>query len=219
LDIGYITNGITQDGFGSRMSRAIEAMAFTFYLQDKFDVNIEYIHTPFSFEGFDKDFTMGESVRTIYGPHNQPNLFSYNMTSRNGYLKRALLWDKYMCYSGITINDIELCNITNIFDAGLNKFKLFDDISKHEYNNKLYFIEYLHMEFRNRYIDYNIVSEYYNQIKNRFNLIISDMSNDIILQIRRNDVSIGAKYYDSSRYLEDEYYLNILQYIAISYTI
>ena len=84
----YITNGITQDGFGARLQRAIATMAYTFYLRDKFNIDIEYIHTPFSYEGFGEDYSEGIEGRTI-----GDNRYPYDENSREGYLKRAVLWD------------------------------------------------------------------------------------------------------------------------------
>lgn len=197
---GYITNGTTQDGFGARMQRTINTMAFTFYLQDKFDIDVEYIHTPFTFEGFE-NFSKEEKARAI-GDNSKP----YNEVNREGYLKRAILWDEKMCYSGPKINDINL-NEFQIIDSLNNKERLFNDIAIKETNNKLYFIKYLQKEFNSGQFDVNIVDKYHTQISERFRFITPTTNNNIIIHIRRKD----AINFGTARYLQDEYYLEILQ--------
>lgn len=199
----YITNGTTQDGFGARMHRAIHTMAFTFYLRDKFSVNIEYIHTPFSYEGLGERFDLLESGRALACAH--PNGDPYNEVRRDGYLKRAILWDENMNYFGKIITDVEV-EIININDADYGKKILFNDISNDNINNKLYVIKYLQNEFNNGHFDINMVDRYYDEISDKFR-IPKDNNNNIILQIRRKD----AFKYGTTRYLEDEYYLDILK--------
>jgi len=190
---GYITNSTTQDGFGARMQRTIETMAYFFYLRDSSGLNIEYVHTPFAFEGFGEDFSMQEAARAL-----GDNKYPYDEINREGYLKRAILWDNRMNYKGIKITDINYDNI-KIVDS--NKLRV--DVGNKEIENKLYFVKYARKEI-NPIID--IISTYYPQIKEKFLFITPTDNNDIIVHIRRKDaINFGA-----SRYLEDEYYLDVL---------
>ena len=175
MDVGYITNGITQDGFGARLQRAIGTMAFTYYLRDKFNVNLEYVHTPFAFEGFGEDYSKEEKARGLYD-----NYEPYNEVSREGYLKRAILWDDKMCYSGTKITDINFSNLKIIDTLDFNKEKLFIDISNKETNNKLYFIKYLSREFNSGQFDVNIIDTYFGKIRKNFQYIIPDINNEIV---------------------------------------
>ena len=197
MSCGYITNGITQDGFGARLQRAINTMTLTFYLRDRYGINLEYIHTPFMFEGFGERFDMEEGARAV-----GDNLKPYNEISREGYLKRAILWDNFLCYSGTTINDINYTNIEVV--NSLNK--LLVDVSNKQISDKLYIIKYLTREFNSGQFDVNMVDTYYTQIRKKFQFPVLNANNEIIVHIRRKDaINFGAV-----RYLEDEYYLNIL---------
>jgi len=200
MDVGYVTNGTTQDGFGARMQRAVNTMVLTFYLRDKFNVNLEYIHTPFAFEGFGERFDREEVARAI-----GDNLKPYNEISREGYLKRAVLWDNCMCYSGMTINDINLTGIEIINSLDFNKNRLLSDVSNKRVNNKLYFIKYLSREFNSGQFDVNMVDTYYSQIRERFQFPALN-NNEVIIHIRRKD----AINFGEVRYVEDGYYLSIL---------
>jgi len=196
--MGYVTNGITQDGFGARLQRAINTMALTFYLRDKFNINLEYIHTPFAFEGFGERFDKEENARAV-----GDNLKPYNEISREGYLKRAILWDNFMCYSGMTINNINYSGFQIINSLE----KLLSDVSNKQVNNKIYFIKYLSKEFNSGQFDVNMIDTYYSQIRERFQFPALDSNDEIIIHIRRKDaINFGA-----IRYIEDEYYLSILQ--------
>lgn len=203
MSITYITNGTTQDGFGARMHRAISTMIFTYYLRDKYDINFEYVHTPFSFEGYES-FDLFENERGIacnfqYGD-------PYNEIKREGYLKRAVLWDKHVKYNGILITDIDTDNIQTIDVSEFGKRTIFDDISKKKCNNKLYLVKYLQKEFNSGYFDINMINKYLLEIKGNF--MFEDVeNNNVMLHIRRKDVYTHG----SSRYLEDDYYLDILK--------
>ncbi len=205
MNVAYITNGVTQDGFGARMHRVINIMAFTFYVRDKFNINIEYVHTPFSFEGFGEDFSLYEKERGAACNH--PFGDPYGEVKRDGYLKRAVLWDKHMNYIGKTINEIQLNNIETIDVMSFGKRELFNDISKQNISNKLYIVKYLQKEFNSGHFDINMVGEYISEIKDKFGFIDNEDNNDIILQIRRKDAIL----YGDIRYLEDDYYLKILE--------
>jgi hypothetical protein len=210
---GFITNGTTQDGFGARMHRVINTMAFVYYLREKYNINIEYIHTPFSFEGFGEDFSNGEGNRgsTYINKYGDP----YDEISREGYLKRAELWDNKLSYNGTKISDLNIDNLEIIDTLDFDKSRLYYDISLNDTKNKLYFIKYLHHEFSNSTLDTNIIDKCYLQIKNKFDFINPKINNDVILHIRRKD-AIGM----SERFIDDEYYLNILKDIdPIKYNI
>ena len=164
---GYVSNGTTQDGFGSRLHKMITTMAFTFYLQDKFNANIEYIHTPFSFEGFE-NFDIPEMVKLReIGDGEEP----YNEVNHDGYLKRAILWDNKINYSGIKITDINFNDfeiIGNInWDDGYNALLI--DISMKQTDNKIYIIRLgLSREFDKGIQEINMIDIYYSKLKEKF---------------------------------------------------
>jgi hypothetical protein len=204
MNSGYITNGTTQDGFGARMHRVINTIAFVYYLREKYNINIEYVHTPFAFEGFGENFSTGEinRGRTYINEYGDP----YNEVSRDGYLNRAKLWDNMLDYNGNKITDIDINNLEIIDTLDFDKSRLYRDMSADYTKNKLYFIKYLHNEFSNGSLDTNIIDKYYFEIKNKFNFIKPNINNDVILHIRRKD-AIGME----ERYIDDEYYLDILK--------
>ena len=206
MNNGYITNGTTQDGFGSRMHRTIQTIAFVYYLREKYNINIEYIHTPFSFEGFGENFSTGENTRgsTYINKYGDP----YDEISREGYLNRANLWDNKLSYNGIKITDIDIDNFEIIDTLDVDKSKLYHDISLNNTENKIYFIKFLHNEFGSGTLDTDIIDKYYLEIKNKFNFIKPNINNNAILHIRRKDaINIPG------RYIDDEYYLNVLKKI------
>lgn len=206
MNNGYITNGTTQDGFGSRMHRTIQTIAFVYYLREKYNINIEYIHTPFSFEGFGENFSTGENTRgsTYINKYGDP----YDEISREGYLNRANLWDNKLSYNGIKITDIDIDNFEIIDTLDVDKSKLYHDISSNNTENKIYFIKFLHNEFGSGTLDTDIIDKYYLEIKNKFNFIKPNSNNNAILHIRRKDaINIPG------RYIDDEYYLNVLKKI------
>jgi len=204
MNSGYITNGTTQDGFGARMHRVINTIAFVYYLREKYNINIEYVHTPFAFEGFGENFSTGEinRGRTYINEYGDP----YNEVSRDGYLNRAKLWDNMLDYNGNKITDIDINNLEIIDTLDFDKSRLYRDMSADYTKNKIYFIKYLHNEFSNGSLDTNIIDKYYFEIKNKFNFIKPNINNDVILHIRRKD-AIGME----ERYIDDEYYLDILK--------
>jgi hypothetical protein len=213
MNNGYITNGTTQDGFGSRMHRVIQTIAFVYYLRENYNINLEYIHTPFEFEGFGVDFSTGADTRGSFyiNKYGDP----YDEINREGYLNRAKLWDSKLSYNGTKITDINIDNFEIIDSLDVDKSKLYNDISLNNTENKLYFIKYLHTEFGSRILDTDIIDKYYLQIKNKFDFIKPNNNNDAILHIRRKDV-IGIP----GRYIDDEFYLNVLKNIdPINYNI
>lgn len=192
---GYITNGTTQDGFGARMHRVINTMAFTFFLRDKYGVDIEYVHTPFAFEGFGENFSTGEQARSTCGRYE---------ISRKNYIERAELWDNRLSYSGLIISDIDLDSVNVVDTLDFDKNQLFTDVAKNQTDDKLYFVKYLHRELSSGIVDTNIIKNYYREIKNHFQFTQSS-NNNVILHIRRSDAVPMP-----DRFLSDEYYLEIL---------
>lgn len=197
----YITNGITQDGFGARLQRALHAMAFTLHLRDTLNINVEYIHTPFTYEGFGENYRMGEQARAV-GDNKEP----YDEISREGYLKRAKLWDEMIAYNGIKITDINLDKF-NIIDSTGKSVK---NKIKEQTSNTLFIVKYLQKDFNKNEIDFNIITKYYDEISEKLGFIDkNEKNNDFILHIRRKDAIL----YRDVRFLEDEYYLDILKLI------
>lgn len=197
----YITNGITQDGFGARTQRAIYAMAFTYFLRDTYGVDIEYIHTPYWYEGFGIDYFLGESDRFI-GDNQEP----YDEIYRDGYLKRAHLWEQSLSLKCKKITDLSLEDLITVDNLDFDKSVLLNDLKNNTYQNKLYVVKYLQSEFNSQVFDINIIDTYYNDILNTFGFK-KDVSNDIIIHIRRKD----AYQHGSVRYIEDSFYLDLLK--------
>jgi hypothetical protein len=123
MNNGYITNGTTQDGFGSRMHRVIQTIAFVYYLRENYNINLEYIHTPFQFEGFGVDFSTGADTRGSFyiNKYGDP----YDEINREGYLNRAKLWDSKLSYNGTKITDINIDNFEIIDSLDVDKSKLY----------------------------------------------------------------------------------------------
>jgi len=203
---GYITNGTSQDGFGARLFREITTIAFTYYLKDKFNANLEYIHTPYTYEGFE-NFGWPEMVASrSYFDNHEP----YNEVTREGYLNRAVLWENKLKYKGKTIIDINLNDFLMVTDYEYPLYsQLFHDISTHQTDNKLYIIRLgLRSNFDNNEFDANMVDWYFHKIKEKFLFIQPDVNNNLLIHIRRKDAIWDI--HKSVRYLEDEYYLEIL---------
>lgn len=199
---GIITNGLTQDGFGARLQRVLNVMALTYDLNEEFNCNLEYVHTPFSYEGFGEDFSMGENDREI-GDNKEP----YDEISREGYLKRANLWDNFLGYKGKIISEIKLENydITDNFDFYLTN--LMQNVKNKTTDNKIFVLKYLQKQLNFGYIDFNIIDKHRDKILKNFSIIPENNNNEIIVHIRRKD----AIFYGNDRFLSDEYYLEILE--------
>lgn len=193
----YVTNGVTTDGFGARLGRSLFTMAYTHYFREKYGVSVEYIHTPFSYEGFGIDYSVGEKVR-----RESDCDFPYNMASREGYLIRASLWDDKLKYSHIKVTDInfEEFEIQNIYKC--TDEELLADASNSK-NNKLYILEYVN----NGFYFSNHVEKYFDEFGERFSFERTH-SNNIDIHIRR---SIDAIRIGGYMYVDDTYYLNLLE--------
>ena len=153
MSLQYITNGITQDGFGARTERVIHIMAYTFYLQDKYGIDIEYLHTPFSYEGFGLDFTQEEHVREK-GDNNEP----YNEVNREGYLVRAKLWDSCLQINGPLITDINIPEYHIKDKNHVGRDPLFNvNLELSGSNKSIYIISTLHNEFASGKFPFHII--------------------------------------------------------------
>lgn len=204
MDTIYITNGVTQDGFGARLQRSLGVLAYSLYLRDKYVTDVKYIHTPFTYEGFGENFTMGEQARSV-GDNKEP----YDENSREGYLKRAKLWDDTLSYDGIRVTDIDLGSLKVLDITSKDKSTLEHDILKGLTTGKLYIIKGLQGEFNTNKIDYDIITKYYSEINEHFKFIIPTDNNDIRIHIRRKD----AEKFKLERYIDNSYYLSILDII------
>lgn len=198
---GIVTNGLTQDGFGARLQRALNVMALTYDLNGKLNANLEYIHTPFSYEGFGEDFSMGERDREI-GDNKEP----YDEVTREGYLRRANLWDNFLGYKGKKIDDLDLNQYQIVSDFDFYLTVLIDDIKNTSTNNKVYVVKYLQQQLNNGYINFDIIDTYRDKILENFSITPNQESKEIIIHIRRKD----AIHHGYDRYIPDEYYLEIL---------
>jgi hypothetical protein len=192
----YITNGVTHDGFGSRIQRCISVICFVYYLRD-LGYPVEYIHTPFNYLGFGEDYSAGETERIANG-----NDYPYNDNGYEGYMERASKWDNYLNFKGRLINNfnIEGDKIIDDSDPLLGYYRLSSDILNRKFSDKLYVIKMPHKEYDNGFIDINNFKRYRKEIISNF-----DFSNNykgdkklVAIHIRRKD----AINYDS-RYLSD----------------
>jgi hypothetical protein len=193
----YITNGITQDGFGARLQRCFHVMCYTYELQSQ-GLPVEYLHTPLSYNEdtlINEDRNIGVQIRKSSTP-------SYNEGGHEEYLERSRLWDRALGYTGKTVYDI------NIGDVNMREGiqSLSKDIKQNNTSGNLYVIRYLHQEYDTGEIDINLFHKYRRYLLNSFT--INKQKTDkpqIAIHIRRSDaIDIPG------RYLQDEYYVNIL---------
>lgn len=200
----YITAGVTHDGFGARMQRCISVMCFVHYLQDTYNLPVEYLHTPFSYEEektFGIDYIAAVKERTTSG-------HPYNDVSHEGYMTRARKWDDKLLFKGKTIFDIDVNDFKIVQDFKIiAKYKdLLEDIKASKDIKKVYVLKYPHQLYDYGTVDMNVFEKYRNKILNSFDFDKTDLeTSEIALHIRRQD--IGE---DSARYLEDDYYLDVL---------
>lgn len=197
----YITNGTTQDGFGARLHRAIHTMAFTFYLRDAYNLDVDYIHTPLSYEGLDEKFDLLESARLANCDY--PHGDAYGEITRDGYKARAELWDQNVKYIGKLVTDFDL-DIE--YSDDYNKLPLVDSMIKGSAEGRIHVVKYLQNEFNRGVFNIEIVNTYRDEIRKRF-AILDDDNRNIVLQVRRKD----AYKFGSVRYLDDDYYLYVLK--------
>lgn len=201
----YITNGVTHDGFGSRIQRCICVMAYVYYLQE-LGFPVEYLHTPFSYIGFNEDYKQGEEDRMKNG-----NDYPYNDNGYEGYMSRAKEWDDYLGFRGKTVDDVKISklNIVNDKDPMFGYYRLAEDVLNNQTDGKLYVIKMLHYEYDNHIINISNVKRFRSKIIQKFSLNIPSYNNkNIAIHIRRKD---AIDY--SNRYVSDEHYLEILDAI------
>lgn len=199
----YITNGVTHDGFGSRIQRCISVICLTYYLRD-LGYPVEYIHTPFNYIGLGEDYKSGEIERISNG-----NDYPYSDNGYVGYMERATKWDNYLNFKGVTINNLDIDDdkIINDTDPLMGYYRLSSDILNKKCDGNLYVIKMPHKEYDNGFIDINNFQIYRKEIISNFDLGKNYMGDKklVAVHIRRKD----AINYDS-RYLPDSYYLSIL---------
>lgn len=198
-DTFYITNGTTQDGFGSRLQRCVCVMAYVYYLKHELNYPVEYIHTPFSYEGFE-NFEVGVADRSQYYPY---TAYPYDDRSAEGYRNRAVLWDKKLAYKGKCINDFAIEGGT-IIKYGFED--LTEDLRTGTTNRNLYVITQLNKQYDDKALDIEVVAKHRDRILENFGLKKNkSKKKQIAVHVRRKDAE------QVDRYIADEYYLQMLK--------
>jgi len=198
----YITNGVTHDGFGSRIQRCISVMCMVYYLKD-LGYPVEYIHTPFSYIGFNEDYRLGESERMKNG-----NDYPYGDNCHSGYIDRASKWDKYLGFKGLKITDLEIKDSFIVNSPNpLQGFNILrNDILEKITSGKLYVIKMVHKQYDDSILDIEIFNKFRKNILENFSFPLYEKTKkSVAIHIRRKD----AINYDS-RYLPDSYYTRII---------
>jgi len=187
----YIACNIAQDGMGARVQRIFNVCAFAYYLNEEYSKDIEYLNVPLSYEGFGVNFLAGEKTRSK----------NYSTWNREGYIKSANEWDKTLNYVGVDVNNIILNDFTIVKG---DMTQVVREIKNNEHKNKIYLISTLHKHLDRKDLSIEIMKKYRSKIFSLFQFK-HEMSNEIIIHIRRSDI---VKY--QNRILNDDYYLNIL---------
>ena len=202
----YVTNGITQDGFGARLQRCIQVMSYVYELQEQ-GIPVEYIHTPLSYNdntAINEDRSVGETIRSSFS---LANPYPYSDISEEGYNTRAKLWDAFLNYKGKTVYDIDL-NTINIRESSYGVV----EECKHNTDNTttLHVVRYLHDEYDTGLLDIGIVGKHRHKILKKFNLQTKGKAKKsrIAIHIRRKDIIDQER-----RYLPDEHYAPILSHL------
>jgi hypothetical protein len=185
---------VTDDGFGSRMHRAFCVMAMSMELHDRGGVDIEYVHTPLYYEGFGDNYNRDRGPIAVY---------PYAENLRDGYMKRAVLWDKRMNYVGKTITDITYDEWFLVESLAM----LLDEIKKDKPTIVLYICKFLHTEYDSGRLDIGILTEYRTRILDRFQFKPYEYKKVVLAHVRRKECT-------TLRPLSDEFYLEILNAIA-----
>lgn len=197
----YVTNGVTQDGFGARFQRCIQAMCLVYQLRSQ-GTPAEYVHTPFSYDEdneINEDRTIGVGIRQDF---TLANAYPYDDISHEGYMKRSLLWDKALGFKGKTIYDLDLSKLT--VKHGCRE--LLADCAARNTARSLYVVRYSHKEYDSKILDINSFSTYRNEILNSFDFKKKKSTKkEIAIHIRRKDI-IDKEH----RHLTDSYYLTFL---------
>jgi len=201
----YITNGITQDGFGSRLQRCLQVMCYVYELQAQ-GIPVEYLHTPFSYNentAINEDRSIGETIRSNFS---LANPYPYNDISEEGYNTRAKLWDSFLNYNGKTVYDIDISAV----QIQQSSYGIVEE-RKHDTNpGTVYVLRYLHDEYDCGLLDIGLLAKHRDSILKKFNLQRKGKTkkSQIAIHIRRKD-SIDK----IGKYLPDEYYTRILSYL------
>jgi len=187
----YITTEPSQDGYGARFQRMLQLIFLSKHIKDKYNVDIEYVHTPFSYE--DSTYKFVDFDR---------RLGHYFHTSED-YRSRAKIWDDKINYNGIYKNDIEYDTVVK----NVNFDGLFEKIKIKTTNKALLIMQNVYpriesiIDIYETYKD-DVISCF--NMKNNYN---QDKKN-VAIHIRRDD-AINFK----ERWLTDEYYLNLIDMI------
>ena len=201
----YITNGVTQDGFGARLHRCFQVMCYVYELQEQ-GIQVEYIHTPLSYNGntaINEDRSIGETIRSNFS---LANPYPYNDISEEGYNTRAKLWDTFLNYKGKTVYDIDLSTLK----IQESSYKIVEECKHSTDTATLHVVRYLHGEYDIGLLDINLVNKYRDKLSKKFNLKKKGKAKkiQIAIHIRRKD-AIDKE----GKYLPDEYYIPILSYL------
>lgn len=198
----YITNGVTQDGFGSRIQRCLQVMCFVYQLQSE-GAPVEYIHTPFSYNAntpLNEDPAMGVAIR---GNFTLANPYPYNDIEYDGYMTRAKLWDEAISFNGRTAYDLDMTEVS--IKEGVTQLAV--DLQAGDTANNLYIIRYLHGEYDARALDIDNFNKHRSKLLNSFDGFagLRSSGRDVALHIRRKDCLDKP-----GRFIDDDVYLNIL---------
>lgn len=205
----YITNGITQDGFGARLQRCFQVMCYVYELQSQ-GIPVEYIHTSLSYNQntlINQDRSIGEIVRSNFS---LANSYPYNDISEEGYNVRAKLWDNFLKYKGKTVFNIDLTTV-EIQEATYSLITNFINREGSTGSTVLYVLRYLHNEYDAGEININLFDKHRGKILKNFNLSQRKKTEkpQVAVHIRRKDILDK-----SQRYLDDNYYVTILTALA-----
>jgi hypothetical protein len=133
MDKNLITNHILDHGLGSRVLKMINIYGYVNLLNSK-GLEYEYVHTPFSYEGFGRDFK-----------HNQLWEYYHKPITNNqiDYLNICKKWDEILNYNGKLIFDYNESEVSPHIHPGFNgesELECFDharkikNIIKEEFN-------------------------------------------------------------------------------------
>ena len=197
-DTFYITNGVTQDGFGARMQRCLQVMCFVYQLQSK-GIPAEYVHTPFSYDldtPLNEDPAIGVEIRSNF---TLANAYPYNDIEYDGYMTRAGLWDKALSFNGKIVHELDLTRLP--IKEGIAQLEA--DCRTSSTANSLYVIRYMHNEYDKRLMDINNFDKHRSKLLNSFDCFtnMNSSGKNIALHIRRKDcLDKGSRYIDDDTY-------------------
>lgn len=194
----YITAGVTHDGFGARVQRCASVMCLVYYLQEKYNLPVEYLHTPFDYQDqeiFNIDYQHAAKERITSG-------YPYNDISHEGYMLRARKWEDRLLFNGKTIKDVDLKDFTVVSSYT----QIIEDIENEATDKKMYLIEHPHLHYYTEPLDLGNFSKYRDKILSCFDFErVRPEVPPIALHIRRQDINETHR-----RYIKDDYYLEIL---------